>query len=116
MATNERLAQLVDPAALEVSLRVSTAQYIRLLDNDDDLIRSPVTVTLDVFGTDLTTPGRLVREARQSGKALQGGLFAALMIPRPTPRRFCHRQHRRPPLQGVVQVPASAVDQVAVLG
>jgi multidrug resistance efflux pump len=37
---NERLAQIIDPAALEVSVRVSTAQYLRLIDEAGALLHT----------------------------------------------------------------------------
>jgi multidrug resistance efflux pump len=52
---NERLARLIDDTALEVSFRISTAQYARLIGEDGSLPQVPVRVVLDVFGLDLST-------------------------------------------------------------
>jgi multidrug resistance efflux pump len=51
---NERLARLIDDTALEVSFRISTAQYARLIGEDGSLPQVPVRVVLDVFGLDLS--------------------------------------------------------------
>jgi len=66
IAANERLAQLVDPSALEVSFRVSTAQYARLL-QDGELIAAPVEVRLEVSGVDLRASGMITREGATVG-------------------------------------------------
>jgi multidrug efflux pump subunit AcrA (membrane-fusion protein) len=42
---NERLAQLIDDTALEVSFRISTAQYARLIGEDGTLPQAPVRVS-----------------------------------------------------------------------
>ena len=63
VSANEKLAELVDPNALEVAFRVSTAQFVRLLDTDGNLINAPVTVSLEVTGTDLTAKGRISRDS-----------------------------------------------------
>ncbi len=48
---NERLARLIDPDALEVSFRVSTPQYARLLDDDGELRPRRLSMSsLDVLG------------------------------------------------------------------
>lgn len=112
VATNERLAQLVDPSALEVSFRVSTAQYVRLLDDQGQLIDTPVAVTLDAFGLDLESEGRLVREsAAVAGGTTGRVLFAALDDPKGLrPGDFVTLTIEEPPLSEVAQVPASAVN------
>ncbi|MCB1331782.1 MAG: HlyD family efflux transporter periplasmic adaptor subunit, partial [Maritimibacter sp.] len=48
ITSNEQIATLVDPTALEVSFRLSTAQYARLLDAGGTLTRAEVTVRLAV--------------------------------------------------------------------
>ncbi len=76
---NERLAELIDPADLEVSFRLSTAQYARLLDATGSIIKADVRVTLDVSGVDLEARGRITRTAAASGEGQTGRLvFAAL--------------------------------------
>jgi len=77
VSNNERLAQIVDASALEVSFRISTPQYVRLLDARGRLSRADVTVSLDVFGVDLTTRGRITRESAVVGEGQTGRLLFA---------------------------------------
>jgi RND family efflux transporter MFP subunit len=121
VSPNERLAQLVDPEALEVSLRVSTAQYTRLLDENGVLIKAPVTIMLDVLGTDLSVQGRLSRESAAVAEGTTGRvLFASIETPRGLrPGDFVTVAVSEPKLTQVVQVPAAAVGPdgtVLVLG
>jgi len=46
VTNNERFATLLDPNQLEVSFRLSTSQYARLLDDNGQLIKAPVSVGL----------------------------------------------------------------------
>ena len=121
VANNEKLAQLIDPDALQVSFRVSTAQYARLLDADGALVQAPITVTLDVFGTDLSFDGKLTRESA----AVQAGttgrlLFAELSQTRGLrPGDFVTVAINEPTLDRVALIPSAAVSAsgaVLVLG
>lgn len=121
VSTNERLAQLVDPDALEVSLRVSTAQYTRLVDEDGGLIKAPVSVMLDVLGTDLTVEGQLSRESAAVAEGTTGRvLFASISAPGGLrPGDFVTVAVNEPMLERVMKVPAAAVGPdgtVLVLG
>lgn len=121
VSNNEQLARLVDPASLEVSFRVSTAQYARLLDEAGGLRSAPVSVTLDVFGTDLVTTGTLVRDSAAVGEGQTGRLlFARLEAPRGLkPGDFVTVEIEEQPLERVVRLPSSALDaanEVLVLG
>lgn len=118
---NEKLAQLVDAQALEVSFRLSTAQYARLLDDRGNLAKTPVKVTLDVAGVDLVASGQIDRESAivgegQTGRLLFARLDQALGL---RPGDFVTVSIEEPPLDRVVRLPASAVDAagtVLVLG
>ncbi|MFY0692905.1 MAG: HlyD family efflux transporter periplasmic adaptor subunit [Paracoccaceae bacterium] len=121
VSNNERLAELVDPDALEVSFRVSTAQYTRLLDADRNLIEAPVSVTLDVLGTNLTVAARLTRESAAVSEGTTGRLlFAEIDTPGGLrPGDFVTVTIEEPVLDGVVLVPATALSStqsVLVLG
>ncbi|PTX54913.1 RND family efflux transporter MFP subunit [Litoreibacter ponti] len=121
VANNEQLAQLIDPNALEVTFRVSTAQYTRLLDADGALINAPVTVTLEVLGTDLSFPARLTRESAAVTEGTTGRLlFAELDESRGLrPGDFVTVSIEEPPLDRVALIPAAAVapdGAVLVLG
>ena len=121
VSNNEQLARLVDPQALEVSFRVSTAQYARLLDASGALTRAQVTVTLDVLGGGLETRGTLVRDSAAVGEGQTGRLlFARLEAPKGLkPGDFVTVEINEPELTRVVRLPSSALDadnEVLVLG
>lgn len=112
VTANEQIAALIDPDALEVSFRVSTAQYARLIDDGGSLLNAPVTVLLDVSGVDLIAEGRIDRESAEVGAGLTGRLlFARLDGARGfRPGDFVTVEVREPELVGVAVLPASAVD------
>ena len=112
VSNNERLADLIDPDALEVSFRVSTAQYARLIDRDGRLIEAPVSVTLDVSGVDLKAEGRITRISMDSGNGQSGRLiFAQLDQARGfQPGDFVTVSVSEPALDRVVRLPAAAYD------
>ena len=111
VATNERLALLVDPDLLEVSFRVSTAQYARLLNDDGSLVTADVRIKLDVLGTDLIVEGRLTRESAAVSEGTTGRvLFAVIDNSKGLrPGDFVTVEVDEPPIRGVVSVPSAAV-------
>ena len=119
VTANERFAQLVDPTRLEVSFRVSTSQYARLLDAEGELMKAPVTVTLDVSGVDLRADGQITREGATVGSGQTGRLlFAQLDNPAGfRPGDFVTVGIQEPALDQVAQVPATAVaaDQTVLI-
>lgn len=112
VSANERLAQLVDPDLLEVAFRVSTQQYARLLDEAGQLRIAPVTISLDVFGTNISTTGQLSREGAAVGEGQTGRLlFATLEAPRGfKPGDFVTVRLDEPELQRVARLPATALN------
>ncbi|MBS9717505.1 efflux RND transporter periplasmic adaptor subunit [Pseudohalocynthiibacter aestuariivivens] len=112
VANNERIARLTDPDLLEVSFRVSTTQYTRLLDSLGALNRAPVEVLLDVYGVDLSTSGVISRESASVGEGQTGRLlFAHLKDARGfRPGDFVTVKVREPELIDVALLPSSAVD------
>ncbi|MBV7394725.1 efflux RND transporter periplasmic adaptor subunit [Mameliella sediminis] len=121
VSTNEQLAQLVDPQALEVAFRVSTQQYARLLDGDGGIRQAPVTATLDFFGTNISAQGRISRDGAAVGAGQTGRqLFATLDAPRGfKPGDFVTVTINEPQLDGVARLPATALnaaDEVLVVG
>lgn len=112
VSANERLAQLVDPDSLEVAFRVSTQQYARLLDDAGQLKVAPVSVSLDVFGTNISTTGQLSREGAAVGEGQTGRLlFATLEAPRGfKPGDFVTVSLKEPELQRVARLPATALN------
>jgi RND family efflux transporter MFP subunit len=121
VSPNERLADLIDPDDLEVSFRVSTAQYARLLDESGALIRAEVAATLEVAGVDLEARGRISRASAAAGEGATGRLvFAALSDTAGfKPGDFVTVRVEEPVLTEVVRLPAAAVDaqgEVLLLG
>lgn len=121
VSTNEQLAQLVDPQALEVAFRVSTQQYARLLDETGKLRGAPVTVTLDFFGTNISAQGTISRDGAAVGAGQTGRqLFATLQAPRGfKPGDFVTVTIEEAPLDNVARLPATAVnaaEEVLVVG
>ncbi|MEL6701006.1 MAG: HlyD family efflux transporter periplasmic adaptor subunit, partial [Pseudomonadota bacterium] len=117
---NERVASLVDPQALEVAVRVSTPQYARLT-GEAGLAQSPVVVTLDVFGVDLTAQGRVTRESAAVGEGQTGRLlFVSLDAARGfRPGDFVTVEISEPAVDGVARLPSaalSAAGNVLVIG
>ena len=112
VAANEKLALLVDPAALEVAFRVSTAQYARLLDADGALLPAPVTVALTATGAEMVATGQISRDSAAVGEGQSGRLiFAALdSAPGFKPGDFVTVAVEEPVLERVVRLPASALD------
>ena len=111
VSTNEVLAQLVDPEALEVGFRLSTAQHARLLDADGRLIGLPVEVVLDVAGLSLSAPGVIDRESAIVGDGQTGRLVYA-RIDRPAglrPGDFVTVRIAEPALTDVAVLPAAAL-------
>jgi len=112
VAANEKLAELVDPRALEVAFRVSTAQYVRLLDDAGRLIPAPVTVSLEVTGADLRASGRISRDSGSAGEGQTGRLIYARLDDATgfKPGDFVTVTVEEQPLENVVRLPASALD------
>ncbi len=121
VSVNEKLASLVDPARLEVAFRVSTAQYVRLLNPDGRLIQSPVRVTLDVAGVDLVAEGRISRDSAGAGEGQSGRVIYARLGAAPgfKPGDFVRVEVDEPQVTDVARLPASALGSdgtVLVLG
>ncbi len=118
---NEQLASLIDPDAIEVAFRVSTAQYARLLTDEGRLPDADVTVLLDVYGADLSAPARLTRESGSVAEGQSGRLLFAELTETRGFRvgDFVTVQLQEPELRNVAIVPSTALDafnQVLVLG
>lgn len=121
VGTNERLAELIDPDALEVSFRVSTAQYARLLDLSGDILGAEVNVILDVAGVDLTATGQINRASAGAGEGQTGRLIFAKLNDSVGFKTgdFVQVQVQEPAVENVVRLPSSALDAsgtVLVLG
>ncbi|QQA42411.1 efflux RND transporter periplasmic adaptor subunit [Pelagovum pacificum] len=111
VAANEAVATLVDPDRLEVSFRVSTSQYARLLDENGRLRDAPVTVALDVAGVDLTATGTISRESASVAEGQTGRLLFASLDETPglRPGDFVTVTISEPELEQVARVPSTAI-------
>jgi multidrug efflux pump subunit AcrA (membrane-fusion protein) len=109
---NEVLGQIIDPTALEVTFRLSTAQYARLIDGVGALIEAPVTARLDVAGAALAAEGRVVRAGASGAEAGGGRVVYATLDAAPglRPGDFVTVTVAEPALEGVADLPATAVD------
>ncbi|WP_370206838.1 efflux RND transporter periplasmic adaptor subunit [Pararhodobacter marinus] len=121
VASNEQLASIIDPDRLEVSFRLSTAQYLRLLDDAGDLVDAEAEISLELGGVEITSTGRLSRVAPSVGDGQSGRvIFASILQPRGfRPGDFVVVRITEPEMVDVALVPAAAVDaegEVLVLG
>ncbi|MDH5797311.1 MAG: HlyD family efflux transporter periplasmic adaptor subunit [Paracoccaceae bacterium] len=112
VSSNERLARLVDPIALEVTFQVSNAQYVRLLNASDTIAGAKVAVSLDVQDAEISALGLITRESvavaeGQTGRLLYAGIEDARGF---KPGDFVTVRVSEPPLENVASIPASAVD------
>ncbi len=117
VSVNEKLADLIDPKALEIAFRISTAQYARLIDSRGDLIGAPVSATLDVSGVDLAARGQISRASVDSGEGRVGRLLFAQLDAAPAfkPGDFVTVSVEEPPVPNVVRLPASAYDASGIV-
>lgn len=121
VAVNERLAELIDPGALEVAFRLSTAEYARLLDEGGALVGAPVDVVLRAGGFALQSAGRITRESGAVGEGQSGRRVFASLDDAGGFRAgdFAEVRIEEPALGQVARLPAAAVDsagRVLVLG
>jgi multidrug efflux pump subunit AcrA (membrane-fusion protein) len=121
VAPNERLAQIVDPAALEVAFRVSAAQFARLADAGGTVLPLPVVAALDLGGVEVAAAGRITRTAAvvgagQTGRLVYAALDAAAAL---RPGDFVTVRVTEPALADAAVLPARALgrgDSVLALG
>lgn len=121
IAAGERLADLIDGDALEVSFRMSTTQYARLLDDQGRLRPLEVTVRLVTNDDALEASGVLDRDSAAVGDGQTGRLlFARLDAARGLkPGDFVAVEVKEPLLPNVVRLPATAIntsEEVLALG
>lgn len=107
---NEKLAELIDPDSLEVSFRISTAQYARLLGPDGKIRKAPVDVKLDVGGVELVSKGRIDRDSAAVGDGQTGRLVYAFVETAIglKPGDFVAVNVQEPAVDNVTRLPASA--------
>lgn len=111
VGANERLCEVIDPDALEVSFRLSTSQFGRLLDDAGALIAARITISLDVADTPIAAEGQLARVAAavgvgQSGRLVYGALGEARGF---RPGDFVTVRIEEPVLEDAIVLPATAL-------
>jgi len=115
VSPSETLAVLIDPAALEAKFSLSTSEFSRLLDDKGDLIKAPVTLTLQLGGRSIEVPGTIDRAGAVVAEGEAGRtLFATLDLEPGTvlrPGDFVKVEIREPELSQVAIVPAAAVTE-----
>ncbi|WP_343080761.1 efflux RND transporter periplasmic adaptor subunit [Ostreiculturibacter nitratireducens] len=111
VSQNEKIGELIDPTALDVSFRVSTAEFARLIDDKGQLRPVPVTVSLDVFGAEILAGGHLTRVSAAVGEGLTGRLVYAALDAAPgfRPGDFVSVRMEEPALENAALLPATAV-------
>lgn len=110
LGSNERIGDLIDPNALEVSFRISTAQFARLIDAKGQLIPAKVSAALEVSGAELVATGQLSRVGAAVGDGQTGRLVYATLDSAPgfRPGDFVTIRVPEPPLPSIVALPATA--------
>jgi multidrug efflux pump subunit AcrA (membrane-fusion protein) len=112
LTSNEQVGSLIDPSDLEVSFRVSTQQYARMVSGSGGLPGLPVTVSLDADGVDLTASGIISRESAAVESGQSGRLLFARLNASPGLRSgdFVTVKIEELLLDNVALLPSSAVD------
>jgi multidrug efflux pump subunit AcrA (membrane-fusion protein) len=111
VSVNERLGQIIDPNALEISARLSVSQYARLADASGALRPVSVEAALDVLGTEIIARGTLVRSSAAVGEGQAGRVVYATLEAAPgfRPGDFVTLRLPEPVLENVVLLPATAL-------
>ena len=112
VSSNERLGQLIDPEVLEVSFKISTQQYTRLLDDNGDLLKAPVSIALTNTDQGLTADGVIIRDSASVAKGQTGRQVYAKLTKSVgfKPGDFVAVKVEEPTLNWVVALPATALD------
>ena len=112
VSANERLGQLIDPEVLEVSFKISTQQYTRLLDDNGDLLKAPVSIALTNTDQGLTADGVIIRDSASVAKGQTGRQVYAKLTKSVgfKPGDFVAVKVEEPTLNWVVALPATALD------
>ncbi len=121
VSANERLGQLIDPEVLEVSFKISTQQYTRLLNDDGELLKAPVSVALTNTEQGLNADGVIIRDSASVAKGQTGRQVYAKLTKSVgfKPGDFVAVKVEEPTLNWVVKLPSTALDasnKVLLLG
>ena len=121
VSANERLGQLIDPEVLEVSFKISTQQYTRLLNDNGELLKAPVSVALTNTDQGLNADGVIIRDSASVAKGQTGRQVYAKLTKSVgfKPGDFVAVKVEEPTLNWVVKLPSTALDasnKVLLLG
>ena len=108
---NEDLGQLVDRTALEVSFRVSTREYGRLLDDNGRLSTLSITAAIGSGDDELTAAGTISRESAVVGSGQTGRLLYADLDETAVmkPGDFVTVSIQEPLLEDIIRLPAASL-------
>ncbi len=111
VGTNDVLGRIIDPAALDVTMRLSTAQFGLLLAPGGGLAPGRVTATLDAGVTELRATGRLDRVGASVGEGQTGRLVYVALDAAPglRPGDFVSVEVEEAALTDVALIPATAL-------
>ena len=112
VSANERLGQLIDPKVLEVSFKISTQQYTRLLNDNGELLKAPVSVALTNTDQGLDAAGVIIRDSASVAKGQTGRQVYAKLTKSVgfKPGDFVAVKVEEPTLNWVVKLPSTALD------
>lgn len=114
VSANEKLGDLIDPEALEVAFRVSSAQYARLLESSGHLRPLPITVQFSIEDLPFEINGTIDREGAEVGEGQTGRLIYARLsgagVSILRPGDFLSVTISERPLDNVAVVPATSVN------
>ncbi|QHQ37177.1 efflux RND transporter periplasmic adaptor subunit [Algicella marina] len=114
LTTNEQIATLIDPEALEVAFRISNAQFARLVATGQPLEGTEVTATLLLEDIPLVVAGVVDRVDAEVGEGQTGRLLFARLDPEGSralrPGDFTEVRILEPELAAVSVIPATAAN------
>ncbi len=112
VSLNEQLAEIIDPASLEVQVPLSLDQYARLLTENGRLQDLPATVVLDGSAGRLTSRARLDRAAASVAEGSAGRIAYARILSDSDvlrPGDFVSVEISEPQIANAALLPAAAV-------
>ncbi len=111
VGANDQIATLIDPTRLDVWIRLSTSQFVQLLDADGTLRPSPARAELATGGAILQATGQLARAGAALGEGESGRLVIATLEAAPgfRPGDFVAVTLSEPPLPDVAILPGGAI-------
>lgn len=113
VSTNEKLAVLIDPAALEIAFRVSNAQFSRLVDDSGRLRDISIRAVLELDRLPFSVDGKIERVGAAVGDGQTGRVLYARLDSSSSltlrPGDFLIVEINEDPIGNVAVIPASAV-------